>query len=151
MVISTMSKNEKDKIDISKIRSFLEQKAEELPVVSVKGAHVKIGKYYCLERNGVWEVYEDGILLNSFSLRNSALAWCVAKMQGQTSDAMDIERQDFDYSKHSNDALIFYTRYKQSNDEFRKDLMYIRYEESEYRKNRIRNQLDQSIKNIKIN
>ena len=151
MVISTMSKNEKDKIDISKIRSFLEQKAEELPVVSVKGAHVKIGKYYCLERNGVWEVYEDGILLNSFALRNSALAWCVAQMQGQTSDAMDIERQDFDYSKHSNDALIFYIRYKQSNDEFRKDLMYIRYEESEYRKNRIRNQLDQSIKNIKIN
>lgn len=146
-----MSKNEKDKIDISKIRSFLEQKAEELPVVSVKGAHVKIGKYYCLERNGVWEVYEDGILLNSFALRNSALAWCVAQMQGQTSDAMDIERQDFDYSKHSNDALIFYIRYKQSNDEFRKDLMYIRYEESEYRKNRIRNQLDQSIKNIKIN
>ena len=146
-----MSKNEKDKIDISKIRSFLEQKAEELPVVSVKGAHVKIGKYYCLERNGVWEVYNDGILLNSFALRNSALAWCVAQMQGQTSDAMDIERQDFDYSKHSNDALIFYIRYKQSNDEFRKDLMYIRYEESEYRKNRIRNQLDQSIKNIKIN
>lgn len=151
MVISTMSKNEKDKINISKIRSFLEQKAEELPVVSVKGAHVKIGKYYCLERNGVWEVYNDGILLNSFALRNSALAWCVAQMQGQTSDAMDIERQDFDYSKHSNDALIFYIRYKQSNDEFRKDLMYIRYEESEYRKNRIRNQLDQSIKNIKIN
>lgn len=146
-----MSKNEKDKINISKIRSFLEQKAEELPVVSVKGAHVKIGKYYCLERNGVWEVYNDGILLNSFALRNSALAWCVAQMQGQTSDAMDIERQDFDYSKHSNDALIFYIRYKQSNDEFRKDLMYIRYEESEYRKNRIRNQLDQSIKNIKIN
>jgi hypothetical protein len=151
MVISTMSKNEKDKINISKIRSFLEQKAEELPVVSVKGAHVKIGKYYCLERNGVWEVYDNGTLLNSFALRNSALAWCVAQMQGQTSDAMDIERQDFDYSKHSNDALIFYIRYKQSNDEFRKDLMYIRYEESEYRKNRIRNQLDQSIKNIKIN
>lgn len=146
-----MSKNEKDKINISKIRSFLEQKAEELPVVSVKGAHVKIGKYYCLERNGVWEVYDSGTLLNSFALRNSALAWCVAQMQGQTSDAMDIERQDFDYSKHSNDALIFYIRYKQSNDEFRKDLMYIRYEESEYRKNRIRNQLDQSIKNIKIN
>jgi hypothetical protein len=151
MVISTMSKKVKNEINISKIRSFLEQKAQELPVVSVKGAHVKIGKYYCLERNGVWEVYNDGVLLNSFALRSSALSWCVAKMQKQESDAMAIERQDFDYSKHSNDALIFYTRYKQSKDEFRKDLMYIRYEESEYRKNRIRNQLDQSIKNIKIN
>jgi len=151
MVISTMSKKVKSEIDISKIRSFLEQKAEELPVVSVKGAHVKIGKYYCLERNGVWEVYDDSILLNSFALRSSALSWCVAKMQKQQSEAMAIEKQDFEYNKHSNDAFLFYIRYKQSKDEFRKDLMYIRYEESEYRKNRIRNQLDQSIKNIKIN
>ena len=151
MVISTMSKNEKVDIDVLKIRSFLEQKSEELPVVSVKGTHVKIGKYYCLERKGVWEVYFNGTLLTSFTLRSSALAWCVAMMQEQHHDAGIIERQDFDYSKYLNDSLIFYTRYKQSKDEFRKDLMYTRYEESEYRKNHIRIQLDQSIKKIKIN
>ena len=57
MVISTMSKKVKSNVNIQKIKNFLEEKANTLPVVSVKGSHVKVGKYYCLERNGVWEVF----------------------------------------------------------------------------------------------
>jgi len=47
--------------------------------------------------------------------------------------------------------MIFHQRYRTANDEFRKDLMYIRYEESEYHKNYVREQLDETIKKIKIN
>ena len=45
MVISTMSKKVKSNVNIQKIKNFLEEKANTLPVVSVKGSHVKVGKY----------------------------------------------------------------------------------------------------------
>lgn len=151
MVISTMSKKIKSKVSITKIKNFLEEKSDNLPVVSVNGAHVKVGKYYCLERGGVWQVYDNGELVNSFTLRNSALAWAVASLQGQQTEAQLVEAQDLKFSRFANDSMIFHQRYRTANDEFRKDLMYIRYEESEYHKNYVREQLDETIKKIKIN
>ncbi len=151
MVISTMSKKVKSNVNIQKIKNFLEEKANTLPVVSVKGSHVKVGKYYCLERNGVWEVFDEYSRVNTFMLRSSALSWCVAKMQEQNSDAQSIEHNDFKYSKYANDSMIFYNRFKTVKDKFRKELMYIRYEEAEYHKNHIKKQLEESIEKIKIN
>ena len=151
MVISTMSRKIKSNVNITKIKNFLEEKANILPVVSVKGSHVKVGKYYCLERNGIWEVYDDTVKVNTFMLRSSALSWCVAKMQEQSADAQSIEHNDFKYSKYATDSMIFYNRFKTVKDKFRKELMYIRYEEAEYHKNHIKRQLEESIKKIKIN
>ena len=102
-----MSKKVKSNVNIQKIKNFLEEKANTLPVVSVKGSHVKVGKYYCLERNGVWEVFDEYERVNTFMLRSSALSWCVAKMQEQNSDAQSIEHNDFKYSKYANDSMIF--------------------------------------------
>ena len=110
-----------------------------------------MGKYYCLERNGVWEVYDNGRLINSFTLRKSALAWAVASLQGQTSDAQQVEAYDMKFNRYSNDSYLFHERYKTATDDFRKELMYIRWEESEYHKNSIRDRLDESIKKIQIN
>jgi len=98
-VISTMSKKIKNNVSVTKIKNFLEEKSNDLPVVSINGAHVKVGKYYCLERNGVWEVYDNGRLINSFTLRKSALAWAVASLQGQTSDAQQVEAYDMKFNR----------------------------------------------------
>lgn len=146
-----MSRKVKSKVAITKIKNFLEEKSDELPVISISGAHIKIGKYFCLERNGVWEIYNKEMLVKSFTLRNSAIAWAVASLQGQTVDAQQIESHDLHFSRHHNDSIIFHQRYRTATDDFRRDLMYIRYEESEYHKNHIRNQLEESIKKIKIN
>ena len=151
MVISTMSKKTKNNVSVTKIKNFLEEKSNNLPVVSINGAHVKVGKYYCLERNGVWEVYDNGTLINSFTLRKSALAWAVASLQGQTTDSQQVEAYDMKFNRYSNDSYLFHERYKTATDDFRKELMYIRWEESEYHKNSIRDRLDESIKKIQIN
>ena len=66
MVIPTMSKNEKDKSIFPRSQRFPRTKSRRTVRGIRKRCPVKIGKYYCLERNGVWEVYEDGILLNPF-------------------------------------------------------------------------------------
>ena len=123
-----MSKKIKSKVSITKIKNFLEEKSDNLPVV-----------------------YDNGGLVNSFTLRNSALAWAVASLQGQQTEAQLVEAQDLKFSRFANDSMIFHQRYRTANDEFRKDLMYIRYEESEYHKNYVREQLDETIKKIKIN
>ena len=136
--------------NVDKFQNFIETKVNHLPMISVKENCFRIGIYHCLEKYGNWRVYVDSKCCQEFTLRNSALAWCISKMQRQISQADMIMFYDVQYLKHINDSYLFKQSFKQSKDKHHKNLMILRYEESEYQKDNIKSMLKEIIKNIKI-
>ena len=139
------------KSNINKIILYLEKKSNELPVISIGNDNdIRVGKYYCKHFNNYWNVYHNNDLCYKFVMKKSALAWCVAKMQSQICDANSIQEIDDEYDKYSNDSYLFYHRIRASNNKTIKDILYMRYNDSEFKRNIIKSKLEEFVKKIKI-
>jgi hypothetical protein len=146
MANSTITKN----LTLEKVKSFVKSKINTTPIIINKQDYVRVGNYICQQDNGVWNVRFNGKLLECFVLRSSAVAWCIALITDQQSKANAIVRQDSHYSRIAEDAYIYKTRYRTTNDRFKKELMWIRYEDTRHQLTCVRSRLTEYLKNIQL-
>lgn len=145
MASSTTTKN---KHSLDKVKSFVKSQLKTTPFIVNKQDKVRVGNYICQQSEGLWTVYFEGKTLERFVLRSSAVAWCIAMMTDQHAKAGSIVRQDLHYSRVAEDAYIYKTRFRTTTDDFKKELMWIRYEDTKYQLLIVRNRLKQYLKNI---
>jgi hypothetical protein len=145
MANSTTTKNN---LTLDKVKSFVKSQLNTTPLIVNKQDKVRVGNYICQQSEGMWTVYFEGVEMERFVLRSSAVAWCIAMMTNQPAKAGSIVRQDMHYSRVAEDAYIYKTRFRTTKDEFKKELMWIRYEDTKHQLLIVRNRLKQYLKNI---
>lgn len=136
--------------NLNKVKSFVNRHLDTTPIIVEKPDYIRVGKYKCQQYNGQWTVYHSGKIMNQFILRSSAVAWCIAMINNRYRDAGSIVRQDSLYARITEDAYIYKIRYKTTNDEFKKELMWIRYENTKYHQLGVKQRLTEFLKNIKL-
>ena len=109
-----------------------------------------MGKYTCEQHDGVWQVNRNNTSIKYFTLKGSAVAYCIALINKQESKAREISDYDTSYSKAVEDAYIYGVRQKTTKSAFKKELMYIRHQDSIYKMANVRSQLTNLLRNIKL-
>lgn len=136
--------------NLNKVKSFIDRKLSTTPIIVERPDCVRVGKFKCQQDNGQWKVYLKDKLLEEFILKSSSVAWCIAIINNKYREANAIIRQDSLYARITEDAYIYKLRYKTTNDEFKKELMWIRYENTKYHQSSVKYRLTEFLKNIKL-
>lgn len=149
MAYSTITKKKKQVV-FDKVKNFVKARLDTTPVIVDNGDSVRVGKYTCQQHDGVWQVSRNNTSIKYFTLKGSAVAYCIALINKQESKAREISEYDTSYSKAVEDAYIYGVRQKTTKSAFKKELMYIRHQDSIYKMATVRSQLTNLLRNIKI-
>jgi hypothetical protein len=135
---------------LEQVKTFVRSHLDDTPIIVREQNRVRVGNYVCTQSDGYWNVYSNNNLLESFTLRSSAVAWCVSRITGRATDCKTIKTQDLQYNRSIENSYIFLTKFKTTNDSFKKELMWIRYEDSIYQMKLVRARLTDYLKKIKF-
>tara|TARA_B100001057_G_scaffold438285_1_gene470683 strand:- start:5493 stop:5945 length:453 start_codon:yes stop_codon:yes gene_type:complete len=149
MATSTITKKKKQ-VAFNKVKNFVKSRLETTPVIVDNGDKVHVGNYTCQQDDGVWQVRYKKQNMKYFTLKGSAVAYCIALINNREQDAKTILEYDTSYSRAVENAYIYGIRQKTTNNPFKKELMYIRHQDSVYRMASVRSQLTNLLRNIKL-
>jgi len=146
MVTSTITK----KPELKQFSDFVKSRLDQTPVIVNNKDNVRVGNYVCKQDEGFWVVYYKKREEKSFTLRSSAVAWCIATIGNNSMDARTILHEDNNYGRLIENAYVFLTRFKTTTDPFKKELMWIRYDDSMCQLKNKRERLTNFLKNLKV-
>lgn len=138
------------KITLDKVKTFVRSHLDDLPIIIQDKDRVRVGSYFCMQKNGIWIVEKDSNRIESFTLRSSAVAWCISATKQKHTECRTIKTQDLQYNRTIEDSYIFLTKFRSTSDSFKKELMWIRYQDSIYKMKSVRARLTNYLKKIKF-
>lgn len=138
------------KPELKQFSNFVKSRLDTTPVIIDNKDHVRVGNYICTQESGSWVVRYKNKIKESFTLRASAVAWCIATISGRPSDARKVLEEDNGYGRITENCYVYLTRYSTTNDQFKKELMWIRYSDCQYQLNNKKLRLTNFLKNLKI-
>jgi hypothetical protein len=146
MANSTITKNQ----TLDKVKHFVRSHLDDTPIIINEHDRVRVGNYICTQHDGDWHASYNDQTSETFTLRSSAVAWCISRISGNLSTCMTIKNQDLQYSRAIENSFIYLSKYKTTKDEFKRDLMWIRYQDSVYQMKTVRSRLTDYLKKIKF-
>ena len=149
MATSTITKKKKQ-VAFNKVKNFVQSRLDKTPLIVDNGDTVRVGNYKCQQTNGEWQVFLKNKHKAIFTLKGSAVAYCVALINNKETDARTILQYDTSYSRAVENAYIYGIRQKTSHNQFKKELMWIRHQDSVYKMAAVRSQLTSFLRNIKL-
>ena len=149
MATSTITKKKKQN-DFNKVKNFVKARLDQIPLIVDNGDVVRVGNYKCHQDDGVWQVYRKNKSLAYFTLKSSAVAWCIATINQRDCDVNTIVEQDGMYSRAAENAYIYNIRQRTTKDEFKKELMWIRHQDSVYQMVSVRTRLTSFLRNLQL-
>lgn len=149
MATSTITKKKKQ-VAFNKVKHFVQSRLDKTPLIVDNGDTVRVGNYKCQQLNGEWQVLLRNNSKGYFTLKGSAVAYCIALINNQDTDAKTILRYDGSYSRAVENAYIYGIRQRTAHDDFKKELMWIRHQDSVYKMAAVRSQLTSFLRNIKL-
>lgn len=138
------------KPELSKFSKFVKSRLDETPVIVDNKDHVRVGNYVCRQDSGQWTVSKNNEILETFTLRSSSVAWCIATIGCRSTQAKQVKDEDLKYGQVIEDSYIYLTRFKTTNDKFKKELMWIRYDDSMHKLRSVRARLTSFLKNLQV-
>lgn len=138
------------KPELKQFSQFVKSRLDETPVIVDNKDHVRVGYFKCAQHNGRWTVTRHNQILESFTLRSSSVAWCIAIIGKRSQQARQIKEEDQKYGQVIEDSYIYLTRFKTTTDKFKKELMWIRYDDSMHKLKSVRARLTSFLKNLKV-
>jgi hypothetical protein len=136
--------------DLKKFSDFVKSRLDTTPVIVDNKDSVRVGNYTCKQEDGYWNVSYKNQIEKIFTLRSSAVAWCVATIGKNSSDARLIAHEDANYGRLVENAYVYLARFKTTTDPFKKELMWIRYDDSICQLKNKRQRLTDFLKNLKV-
>ena len=149
MATSTITKKKKQ-VAFNKVKNCVKSRLNTTPVIVDNGDKVRVGNYTCQQYEGVWQVSFNNKNIKYFTLKGSAVAYCIALINQQETKAREVLEYDTSYSRAVENAYIYGIRQKTTTDAFKKELMYIRHQDSVYKMASVRSQLTNLLRNIKL-
>ena len=146
MANSTITKNP----SLDKVKRFVHSHLDNTPLIVSNPDHVRVGNYICLQAGGDWVVKHNNDIVERFTLRSSAIAWSVSAIAKKLNVCKAIKNQDLEYSRAVENSFVYLSKYKTTKDDFKRDLMWIRYSDSLYRMKIVRSRLTDYLKKIKF-
>ena len=86
------------KTNLSKFVNFVKSRLDNTPVIVNNKDNVRVGNYVCIQDSGQWTVLYKKTLIEKFTLRASAVAWCIATIAERYNDAKVVKKEDLEYS-----------------------------------------------------
>jgi len=138
------------KTNLSKFVNFVKSRLDNTPVIVNNKDNVRVGNYVCIQDSGQWTVLYKKTLIEKFTLRASAVAWCIATIAERYNDAKVVKKEDLEYGRIVENSYVYLTRFNTTTDMFKKELMWIRYDDSMHQLSIKKNLLTDFLKNLKV-